>query len=147
MPPSDYIDYISNLDDYRDAAWEQLESDKPWPVAMLGGKIRINLIHYKTSQAGEEAWRRRTDRINKNRMCFVLVETDGCTHDDLLRFDALPYRHKVALTHKPYPDIKCAFVIKGYERIGAVTDSYRFHRFWPTRKYDQFNWMKFLKEV
>lgn len=79
-------------------------------------------------------------------MYFILIETDGCTYEDLVRFDNLPYQNKVALTHIPYPQISCAFCIKGYEHRKEVTDSYRFHKILPMRKYDQFKWQRFLKQ-
>lgn len=123
---------------------QEVESDKQWPVALLGGKIHIHLIHYPSVADGAEAWHRREQRINTERCYYILVETDGCTYQDLKRFDDLPFPHKVALTHKAYSEIECAFQIKGYEQIGAVTDSYRFHPVLPLRKYDQFNWMRFL---
>lgn len=147
IPPADYIEYITRLTAHMGGPWREIESDKTWPVALLDDCIRLDLIHYKTSEAGEEAWRRREQRINPKHMCFILVETDGCTYEDLQRFDRLPYPHKVALVHKPYPEIQCAFQIKGYEEIGAVTDSYRFHKILPLRQYDQFGWLKFLKTV
>lgn len=146
MPPADFVDYISHQAEYAGAEMREVESNREWPVALLGGKIHVHLIHYPSVEAGEEAWHRRERRINPHRSYYVLVETDGCTYDDLRRFDNLPFAHKVALTHRDYPEIKCAYKIKGYERKGAVTDSYRFHPLLPLRKYDQFNWMKFLKQ-
>ncbi len=113
---------------------------------MLNNSIHINFIHYKTFQDGVDAWIRRTARINRNKMFFILEKTDGCTYEDLLRFDNLSYPNKVVLTHKPYPDIKCAFQIKGYEKQGSVTDSYRYYKILPKRFYDQFNWSKFLNQ-
>lgn len=146
IPPADYIEYITHLQDYTGAEIKEIDSDKQWPVALLGGKVHLHLIHYKTVQEAEDAWRRRERRINWERMFFVLIETDGCTYDDLMRFDALPYQHKVVLTHKFYPEIKSAFYIRGYEDKLGLIDTYRFHKVLPTRKYDQFNWMKFLKQ-
>lgn len=89
---------------------------------------------------------KKTKRINISKIFLILVETDGCTYNDLVRFDNLNYPNKVALTHIPYPDIKCAFQIKGYEKKGAVTDSYRYYKILPKRFYDQFNWLKFLNQ-
>lgn len=146
IPPSEFITYISDIKHYTGAPITTFKNDQKWPVALLDGKIHLHLIHYRTTEEGIEAWRRREMRINKSKMYFILVETDGCTYKDLKAFDTLPHKFKVALTHKPYPDIKCAFCIKGYEKTGAVTDSYRFHRVLPLRQYDQFNWMKFLKQ-
>lgn len=146
IPPTDYIEYISHMDKYTNVDMISIDSDKSWPVALYGGKIHIHLIHYHSVEEGKRAWLRREERINKEKRFYILVETDGCSYEDLKRFDNLPFKHKVALVHKSYPDIKCAFKINGYERIGAVTDSYRFHPMLPTRKYDQFNWMRFLKQ-
>lgn len=147
IPPSEFIEYVANLKSFIGASWEEVDSTQKWPIVLLGGKIHLNLIHYKNSFEGEVAWRRREKRINFERMYFVLIETDGCTYEDLCRFDCLPYPHKIALTHKSYPDIKCSYVVKGYKDLGAVIDSYRFFKILPFRKYDQFNWMKFLKQV
>lgn len=147
IPPSEFILYIKELPKYQNAPITAIASDKAWPIALLDGEIHLNLIHYPSVIDAAVAWRRREKRINQSRMYFILVETDGCTYEDLKAFDALPYKFKVALTHKPYPNIKCAYCIKGYENTGAVTDSYRFHKILPLRQYDQFNWMKFLKQT
>lgn len=146
IPPSEFIEYIEHLDIYKDAKIEDISGDKKWPEGLLDNKIHINFIHYKTFQDGVNAWKRRAQRINKSKMFLILVETDGCTYNDLVRFNNLNYPNKVALTHIPYPDIKCAFQIKGYEKKGAVTDSYRYYKILPKRFYDQFNWLKFLNQ-
>ena len=145
IPPADFIDYISNLEDYVNATIEPIESEHKWPVGTIGGKIYINFIHYKSLEEGIKAWRRREKRINKDKMYLILVETDGCTYEDLERFDKLPYPNKVALTHIPYPQIKCSFCVKGYMDKDGVYDSYRFHKILPLRQYDQFSWFKFFK--
>lgn len=147
IPPTDYIEYISHMDEYTGIDMVSIDCDKSWPVALYGEKIHIHFIHYHSVEEGKKAWYRREKRISKEKRFYILVETDGCSYEDLKRFDNLPFKHKVALVHKSYPDIKCAFKINGYEKIGAVTDSYRFHPILPVRKYDQFNWMKFLKQV
>ena len=145
IPPADFIRYISNLEQYTNTRIAPIESEHKWPVGIIEEGIRINFIHYKSFEDGITAWRRRENRINKNKMYFILVETDGCTYEDLERFDKLPYTNKVALTHIPYPQIKCSFCIKGYKDQGEVIDSYRFHKILPLRQYDQFNWHKFFK--
>lgn len=146
IPPSDFIEYISNLEYYKEKSIKPIESEHKWPVAILGEKIHLHLIHYKTVKDGAIAWKRRERRINKDKAYFILIETDGCTYEDLLRFDKLPYTNKVALTHIPYPEIKCSYCIKGYEHKNGVDDSYRFKSILPMRIYDQFNWFKFLKQ-
>lgn len=145
MSPQDFIEYISDLEKYRDAPIVPIESDRPYPLAVLGGRILLHLMHYETAKEGIEAWRRREQRINYDKMFFILVETDGCTHEDLEHFDRLDYPNKVALTHKPYPDIKCSYHIKGFEQRGELYRAYHFHPWLPKRTYDQFDWIKFLQ--
>ena len=51
-------------------------------------------------------------------------DRNGCTEQDLLDFDALPYEHKVFFTHVPHPEIQSAFYIKGFEKqdyVGTMT--------------------------
>lgn len=147
ITPPQFVEYIENLkfNTYKTEI-DNISGSKDWPEGLLNGRIGINFIHYATFEEGVEAWIRRSARINFNRMYFILVETDGCKYEDLQRFDNLEYPHKVALVHKPYPNIKCAFQIKGYEKIGAVTDSYKYYKILPIRYYDQFNWTEFLNQ-
>ena len=145
IPPHDFIEYISNLDKYINAKIEPIKYEATYPVALLGGKVHIHFIHYKTIEDATNAWKRREARINIKKSFFILVETDGCTYEDLIRFNNLPYLNKIALTHKQYPKIDCSHYIKGYENKSGVIDAYRFHKILPLRKYDQYNWLKFFK--
>ena len=140
IPSANFIEYIEHLEKYSiNMESQNISGTKEWPEGLLNNKIHINFIHYKTFQDGVDAWKRRVARINKNKKFFILVETDKCTYDDLLRFDNLSYQNKIALTHSPYPEIKCAFYIKGYEKIGTVADSYRYYKILPKKYYNQFN--------
>lgn len=38
IPPADYIEYISYLNEYFHAEMSPIKSDKGWPVALYGGK-------------------------------------------------------------------------------------------------------------
>lgn len=78
------------------------------PCSLIGGG-RIIFLHYTNFVEAANAWYRRVKRINWNNIYFVLVERDGCTYQNLKEFDELPFKHKVALVHRPYDDIQCAF--------------------------------------
>ncbi|MFZ2685593.1 MAG: DUF1919 domain-containing protein, partial [Lactobacillus amylovorus] len=39
------------------------------------------------------------------------IERDGCTYQDLLNFDRLPYKNKVVFTQKKYKDVKSSMVL------------------------------------
>ena len=59
-------------------------------------------------------------RINWDNLYILFTDRSGCTEQNLRDFDKLPYKNKVVFTHKPYPDIKSAYYIKGYESEGKV---------------------------
>ena len=85
IPPTDFIEYIEHLEKYSTKMeFQNISGAKKWPEGLLNQKIYLNFIHYKTFQDGVDAWKRRVARINKKKMFFILVETDGCTYDCLL---------------------------------------------------------------
>lgn len=73
-----------------------------------------------------------------------MTENDGCNYGDLLAFDKLPYKHKVVFTHKPYPEIKSSFYIKGFEKLGRVAYVMGWKGLMGRRNCDTFNWIGFL---
>ena len=53
--------------------------------------------------------------------CFILfTDRDGCTEQDIIEFDNLPYENKVVFVNKPHPDIKSAVYIRGFENEECV---------------------------
>lgn len=72
IPPADYVNYISNLEHYINADIEAIDTSLPYPVALLGNKVCLHLIHYNTLEEAKEIWRRRENRINRERMFFIL---------------------------------------------------------------------------
>lgn len=110
-----------------------------WKVV---GGVRINFLHYKSFDEANESWKRRCKRVDWENSYFILVERDGCTYEDLLRFDKLPFKHKVALVHKQYKKLQSQFVIKGFEydkQVGNVMD---YKGLFGKRIYDQYCWIK-----
>ena len=80
IPQKDYIEYILRLDNYIGA---EIVKDKGisnfergYPTGLINGKLHLHFIHYKNYNEALDAWRRREKRINKERIYFILVETD-----------------------------------------------------------------------
>ena len=101
-------------------------------------------LHYQDFNEAVRAWKRRTERIHWDNLYIILVERDGCTHDNLLEFSSMPFKNKIALTHTKCNEISCGYYIRGYEKgkeLGNVMD---YVGMFGARVYDQFNWVKFL---
>lgn len=58
--------------------------------------------------------------MNYNNIFVLFTDRDGCTEEDLINFDNLPYRHKAVFVHKPHPNIKSAVYIRGFENENSV---------------------------
>lgn len=144
--PTDFIDFCSNLEANLDADVVEVKSDEPYPVGAVNGCV-AHFSHYKTISEAREAWKRRAVRVNPDRMLVLMVERDGCTYDDLKRFDALPFPDKMVLVHRPYPEIGSAVVVPGYadsDEVGILTD---WSGLLGKRKYDVIDWVEVLNGI
>lgn len=72
---------------------------------------KIYGVHYNSYKDLKSKWDIRCKRINWNNVYVLMIERDGCTFNDLKRFDNLPYKNKVVFTKKKYDEIKNSFVI------------------------------------
>ena len=74
-----------------------------------------------------------------------MVERDGCTHEDLLRFSRLPYP-TASLVHVPMPELSNSHYIRGYEKDGEVGNSieYKPNQYFGSRYYDDFDYVRFF---
>ena len=78
-------------------------------------------------------------------MFVLMTDRDGCTKDDLIEFDNLPYKNKIVFTHVPYDDIKSAVYIKGFEKDNEVGMCFKFkNRFTGKKYYDDFDYVSWF---
>ncbi len=141
---SGFIKFVSDLDRYLSEDLVEAESDKPYPVGQLDD-IKVYFMHYKSFEEAKSKWNERKERIDRNNMFFMFTDKDGCTDEDLIAFDALPYEHKVVFTHVPHPEIKSAYYIKGFENekeVGILSDFKP--GFFRRRYIDDFDYVSFL---
>lgn len=144
MPANEFIILVSNLKEELSGKLEDITYDSPYPIGLLNGKIHIHFIHYHSFDEVIGKWKSRLNRVNYDDLRIVMTENDGCTYNDLVAFDNLPFKHKVVFTHKPYPDIKTSFYIPGFEKLGRVAYVMGWKGLGGKRNCDSFNWVKFL---
>ena len=109
-----------------------------YPVGMLNGEIRIDFIHYRSFQEAREKWEIRKKRIRYENLFLMMTDRDGCTEDQMRRFDTLPYPAKIIFTCKDHPDVKSAVWCSEYaeEREVPILTAYRNLR--GERLYDRY---------
>lgn len=141
----DYVKFLDKLDWYLEQSLVEIKSDKNYPVARLNDII-IYFMHYPSFYEAKKAWERRTKRVNWDNLYVILVQQNNCTEEIVRKFDALPYKHKLALTAKPMLDIKCSHYIANSEQSnGDVMDLCRYKgKFTGRRWIDEFDYVSFL---
>lgn len=111
--PKDFIKMVSNLEYYMglDVQMSDDEKGEGWHYGYVDD-IPIRFMHIKYEDEPREKWNARRKRVNMDNVVVMMTEKDGCTYDDLVAFDKLPYKRKVVFTAKEYPEIKSAFYLK-----------------------------------
>lgn len=99
----DYINYLENIEKFRGALEEKLDSDEKWPVGILHSKddsinpVIIHFQHYGSFEEASEAWKRRDERLKLDNLIAVYMHTPYTTESDLERFAALPFKRKIII--------------------------------------------------
>lgn len=121
-----------------------------YPVFQLGGSnnlpvIELHFMHYHSEEAARDSWTKRVKRIDLSNLFVIFTFFDNTDEQWLKRFDNIPIKNKIAFVNHPYPSIKSAFYIKGYEEtgLGRLNDYINLR---GQRKYDSFNFINWLNQ-
>ena len=147
IKPKDFIKICGNLKDYMNCNLSfTTEEGIDYPVGILKD-IKIYFQHYKTDKEAEYKWKERKQRINYENLFILFTDRDGCTKQDLIDFDNLKYINKAVFVHKPFPDIKSAVYIKGFEQNDSVGMCMDYKgRFSLKRYYDDFDYVSWFNK-
>ena len=147
MIACDYIKFLKNMDYYLTLTPVSLGMhyrDTDFMMTQLGDIICL-FAHEPSVEVAIEKWEKRKSRINKDNMFVLMTDSLECTYEDIKEFDALPFEHKVVFTHKPYPEIKSAVYMRGFEdheEVGVLSDFKP--GYWKRRYIDAFDYVGFL---
>ena len=147
--PKDFIRFCERIDYYTNCELQfalPVQKKYNYPVATLDD-ITIYFQHYHSEEEARDSWERRKKRINPNNIRCLLIERDGCTKDDLVRFSKLTYP-TASLVHHPMPEIKNSHYIRGFEQEKEVGNSIEYKRgqCFGRRYYDDFNYVGFIND-
>lgn len=145
LMPKDFIRYLKKIEFYQQQNLTFVQTEKAYPVAKLGD-ITLYFMHYHSKQEAEQKWNERSKRMDLDNLFVMMTERDGCEHQDLIEFDALPFKNKVVFTHKHYPEIKSAAYIQGFENAGKVGNLFEYTGLNGKRYYDQFDYVSWLNK-
>lgn len=142
---NDYVKMLENLRWYMEQPILSYDDDRfEFPTGKLAD-IEIRFNHYNTFEEAVEKWEERKKRIKWDNLFILGIDGDNCTYETMQRFDNLPYKNKVIFTHKPYPEIKSAYYIPGFEKEDGVGVLLYFKKQFLVRRYlDDFDYISFL---
>ena len=137
MMPDDFSIFCSNLHYYMNTNIQIVTHSKNelgnykmtharhvYPVGLLDGNLEIHFLHYHTPEEAISKWKRRTQRINENKILMIASEQNGCTEDDIRAFNAIPHKEKLFFCSKPYP-YECVVYISEFKKLGYAGDPYK----------------------
>ncbi len=147
IKPDDFIRLLSNISHYLSCEMTFVEEPNiSYPIGLLDD-VRIYFQHYATKEMAKEKWVERTKRINFNNLFIMFTDRDGCSYQNLCDFEALPYKNKVVFTHVPYPELKSAYYLKGWETKESVGMCFDYKSFFSIRKhYDDFDYIDWFNK-
>lgn len=135
----EYIKFVTNFDYYINCELTFIpkseskyyhnykDKDKYYPIGKLDD-IEIVFLHYKSEEDAYQKWNRRKSRINYNNIIFKFNDMNLAKKEDILTFDALPYKNKICFVANAVPGTKNTLVFKMYNGFGCIEDDVRMYR-------------------
>lgn len=134
----DYIEFLTHLKYYlTEARIEFAEHSKHilgdnrrknwehwYPIGVLGGKVEIHFLHYRTEKEAAEKWYRRAARVNWDNLLIIAMEQNLCTEKCIRDFDELPFERKIFFSTKDIPECKSNAYLSVFVNKGEVGDPY-----------------------
>jgi uncharacterized protein (DUF1919 family) len=147
IPFPDYVRFCERLPHYLALPSSEMRrgvSSEGCPTGVLED-VRLVFVRYPTFEAARDKWFERAARVDMDNLFLMLAQRDGCTAEDVRRFGALPYQHKVAFVSEPMPDVPCAVYLPEFVEDGKVRVlSDYVSRTSGQRIIDSFDYVRFL---
>lgn len=106
-----FLHFVNNLKEYLQAELVEVKDESvPYPVGTLTygeNTIRIDFMHYKTFDEAKEKWNARRTRVNFSNIYIIQTVPKNLTKEHVEKFNALPYKHKLLITHENDYDCTC----------------------------------------
>lgn len=139
IAPSDFIKMLKKLEFYLSQELIFIkESNINYPVGLLYD-VKIYFQHYKSEKEALNKWVTRLQRFAYKNIYILFSDRNGCSMQNLIDFDSLPFENKIVFTHLKLNNIKSSFYIKGFETKECVGNCIEYKTIVPpVRYYDDF---------
>lgn len=133
--PEEYLKFISNLKENVNLPMKVIPASQSRhyqrlkelnqtnvPIAVLGDDIEIVMLHYHSEKEVIEKWNRRKARINWDHLLVKNTMQNGMTEEQVRRYDALPFAHKIIFVPYKMDGVKSAIWYKSDCKSDRVLD-------------------------
>lgn len=116
----DFLKFVTNLHCYiekqPDMYW-----GKDYPIGELGD-IKVHFMHYSTCREAMNAWARRKERIDYDRIVILATDRDGFTDEEFRKWKALPYQKVLFTVNAEYRGEKGVIYYPEYKKCSSIPD-------------------------
>jgi len=135
MLPSDFVKLCENLKEYlKKPLLEFVTSSYRYPVAKLGD-VTLFLMHYPDFESAKKAWDRRKVRVNFENIFFILVQKDGCSEEDMKRFDQLDCPNKLILATSNKFHLRSLHVLESFKNENEIGEELNYRGRYSGNRY------------
>ena len=149
----DFLLFVSHLKEYLQADLIEVENKlQNYPIGQLtfdGKTIQIDFMHYNSLKEAKQKWDERKQRVDFSNIYVIQVVSHGLTQEYADCFSALPYKHKLLVTHENNLLCDCMMThkifSKGNYRPGEIL---RYKSIFSNRRHmDDIDYVSFLNKV
>ena len=128
MYGSDYVEFCTNIKYYLEQEISFIEHNESkyynefkydikhkYPIGKIDN-IEIHFLHYHSKEEAISKWKRRSERINWNKIIFKFSQRDLCDKADIEKFMNLKYKNKICFTYEK--NIKDTIYVPELNHIG-----------------------------
>ncbi len=105
-----------NKSKYENANLTRERNNDFYPIGITGDDVEIHFLHYKSNEEAQEKWSRRLAKLNYNNLLVLYSVRDLATDNHVSDFCKLPFKNKLCLSAKAYPELKEVVQLKMYRR-------------------------------
>lgn len=137
--PKDFLNFLKRIPYYLANDMKDATYNSTYPIGKIDD-IYIHFLHYNSFKEAKEKWDERKERINFDNLFIIMTDRDGCTYDDMVVFDSLPYKNKILFSKNDYPELQSVIYIKHFK--GPYYNSFK--NIIGDRYYDSFDFLQWF---
>ena len=111
MNQLDFIRFAKNLKYYLSLNLRFVESEYPYPVAMLDD-VCVHFNHTDNAGDAERDWEKRKKRVNYDNIYVILYDNkEGITEDDIRKLPEIDCKNLAVFSYTDYPDLDYVYTM------------------------------------